>query len=91
MSALIPDAMPIASTASDCSLTTDAGIGFSALGTFVVIAFLGLYLAIKPTEYVDGFVRLFRPGVRLRVEELLRVGAIRREGGDLVPAAGEAG
>lgn len=72
------DQHPIEALASDMGafakpILRSLTLGFSALGTFVVIAFLGLYLAIKPEEYVGGFVRIFRPGARLRVEELLRV------------------
>lgn len=69
---------PIEALASDMGafakpILRSLTIGFSALGTFVIISFLGLYLAIKPDEYVEGFVRLFRPSVRHRVQELLRV------------------
>ena len=72
------DQHPIEALASDLGafakpILRSLTIGLSAIGTFVVIAFLGLYLAIKPDEYVDGFVRLFRPSVRHRVQELLRV------------------
>lgn len=43
----------------------------SALGAVVVIAFVGLYVAARPREYRAGFVRLFSPRHRARVEEVL--------------------
>ena len=43
----------------------------SGLGAVVVIVFIGLYLAARPDEYASGFVRLFPPRHRARVEEVL--------------------
>lgn len=42
-----------------------------AVGAVVVIAFLGLYLAVRPEEYVSGFVRLFPPPRRERAREIM--------------------
>jgi predicted PurR-regulated permease PerM len=38
---------------------------------FVIILFVGLFIAFDPQTYVNGFLRLFRPAYRPQVEELL--------------------
>lgn len=42
-----------------------------ALANFLVIAFAGLFLAAQPQLYICGFVALFPPAHRPRVEEVL--------------------
>lgn len=44
---------------------------FGTLATFLIIAILGLYLAIDPYTYRDGFVRLFPKNKRQRTERIL--------------------
>ncbi|MBS9720514.1 AI-2E family transporter [Tianweitania sp. BSSL-BM11] len=42
-----------------------------ALGNAVVIAFVGLYGAIAPSTYVNGFVALFAPSLRATAKDIL--------------------
>ncbi len=47
----------------------------SAVAGVVVIAFLGLYMAMQPAHYRGGLVRLFPPRRRRRIDEvLLKIG-----------------
>lgn len=44
---------------------------FGALGSFVIMLFIGLYVAIAPNTYRRGLVRLLAPSARLRGDEVL--------------------
>jgi predicted PurR-regulated permease PerM len=52
-------------------LTGAASTVLSFLGTLIVICFVGLYLALDTGRYRSGFVRLFAPGYRPRVDTIL--------------------
>lgn len=58
------------STAASALSTT-----FGALGTGVIIFFIGLYAAIDPTAYKRGLTRLLAPSLRGRADEVLRATA----------------
>lgn len=47
------------------------GITFSGLADLVLIAFFGLYLALSPTTYTDGAIRLLPVGRRNRTRDVL--------------------
>lgn len=47
------------------------GTTFAALGSFVVVLFLGIFLAWQPSAYKSGFVRLFPERRRKRIREVL--------------------
>jgi predicted PurR-regulated permease PerM len=47
------------------------GTTFAALGSFVVVLFLGIFLAWQPGAYKRGFVRLFPERRRKRAREVL--------------------
>ncbi len=47
------------------------GSTFGALGSFVIMLFIGLYVAIDPISYRRGLVHLLAPSARLRGEEVL--------------------
>ena len=47
------------------------GTTFAALGSFVVVLFLGIFLAWQPSAYKRGFVRLFPERRRQRIREVL--------------------
>lgn len=49
--------------------------GLSAIGTIVIIMFLGLYLAASPAEYLHGVLTLLPPRARPRAEEVLHATA----------------
>lgn len=44
---------------------------FGALGNFVIIVFIGIYVAIAPRLYRDGVLQLFAPSLRPRASHLL--------------------
>lgn len=44
---------------------------FGAVVNLMIIAFLGLYLALQPHIYIDGFIRLFPVARRQRMREVL--------------------
>ena len=48
-----------------------AGSTFAAFGSFVVVLFLGIFLAWQPQAYAEGFARLFPQRRRKRVREVL--------------------
>jgi predicted PurR-regulated permease PerM len=51
-------------------------ISTEAVAIFFVIVFLGIYLAAAPQVYVNGVIRMFPPGKRERVRDILdQVGA----------------
>lgn len=52
-------------------LTGAASTVLSFLGTLIVVCFVGLYLALDTGRYRRGFVRLFVPGYRPRVDAIL--------------------
>lgn len=67
---LMPSTQSMISSAGSSLLTL-----VSALGGLIVILFLGLYLAINPSQYRGGLVRLFPPAGRQRLDNvLLKVG-----------------
>jgi len=47
------------------------GSTFAAFGSFVVVLFLGIFLAWQPRAYAEGFTRLFPQRRRKRVREVL--------------------
>jgi predicted PurR-regulated permease PerM len=47
------------------------GTTFAAFGSFVVVLFLGIFLAWQPSAYKSGFVRLFPERRRKRIREVL--------------------
>ncbi|MET4700935.1 putative PurR-regulated permease PerM [Constrictibacter sp. MBR-5] len=47
---------------------------FGALGSFVLILFIGIYLAVAPGLYAQGATALFAPSVRPRAHKALRLG-----------------
>jgi predicted PurR-regulated permease PerM len=47
------------------------GSTFAAFGSFVVVLFLGIFLAWQPSAYRNGFVRLFPERRRKRAREVL--------------------
>jgi predicted PurR-regulated permease PerM len=51
---------------------TVIGATFGGLGYIVLIAFLGLYLAVSPAVYADAAIRLIPVGRRERTREVLR-------------------
>ncbi|MEF2553823.1 AI-2E family transporter [Aurantimonas sp. A2-1-M11] len=51
-----------------------------ALGTFVVIGFVGLYGAIAPHTYIRGFVGLMAPSVRPRGNDILAESGVALRG-----------
>lgn len=46
-------------------------LSVEAVATFLVIAFLGIYLAASPQMYLNGMIRLFPLSQRERVQELI--------------------
>ncbi len=57
------------------SMLPKAGLFFGGLvgglANFVIIIFVGIYLAIQPHTYINGFVRLMPPHKRARTREVL--------------------
>lgn len=51
-----------------------------SVGNAVIVIFLGLYLAISPGSYVNGFALLFAPHLRPRVKMMLREAGIALRG-----------
>jgi predicted PurR-regulated permease PerM len=71
---LLPDATAILGRATGAISAT-----FGALGSAVIILFLGLYLAISPGVYANGFTRLLPPDKRQRARQVLaEIGHILR-------------
>ncbi|MGH6946760.1 MAG: AI-2E family transporter [Kiloniellales bacterium] len=71
---LLPDATAVLGRATGAISAT-----FGALGSAVVILFLGLYLAISPGVYANGFTRLLPPDKRQRARQVLaEIGHILR-------------
>ena len=71
---LLPDATAILGRATGAISAT-----FGALGSAVIILFLGLYLAINPAVYANGFTRLLPPDKRPRARQVLaEIGHILR-------------
>lgn len=64
-----------ADPARDASVASEITQGFSttlgALANFLVILFIGIYVAANPQWYVRGFLRLVRPAQRARAREIL--------------------
>ncbi|BBK36822.1 AI-2E family transporter [Allostella sp. ATCC 35155] len=58
------------STAASALSTT-----FGALGTGIIIFFIGLYAAIDPAAYRRGLTRLLAPSLRARADEILHATA----------------
>jgi predicted PurR-regulated permease PerM len=48
---------------------------FGALGNFVIMLFIGIYVALTPAVYRKGAVQLFAPSLRPRASELLNKSA----------------
>jgi predicted PurR-regulated permease PerM len=57
------------------SMVTHAGVFFSgilgALASVVIVAFVGIYLAVRPASYINGLVRLFPADKRPRTREIM--------------------
>ena len=71
---LLPDATAMLGRATGAISAT-----FGALGSAVIILFLGLYLAINPGVYANGFTRLLPPDKRPRARQVLaEIGHILR-------------
>ncbi|MHA6299534.1 AI-2E family transporter [Devosia sp. CAU 1758] len=66
MRSLLPDPTGLFSQASSLF-----GITLGVLGNIVIIAFLGLFFAIDPHGYRDGFLRLIPAGGRSRLKAAL--------------------
>ena len=69
----LPSPETMASQAS--SMVERAGVFFSglmgALASAVIVAFIGIYLAVRPSSYINGIVTLFPVGKRPRVREVM--------------------
>jgi len=67
------DNLPPARLMSDggAVATTAVFATFGALGTFILILFIGLYGAADPGRYREGFLMLIAPPGRARAEEVL--------------------
>ena len=59
--------MPNGGTAATAVTTT-----FGALGNFVIMLFIGLYVALDPETYRRGVISLFAPSSRSTGDEVLR-------------------
>jgi predicted PurR-regulated permease PerM len=57
---------------SDGVAATAVTTTFGALGNFVIMLFVGLYVALDPVTYERGIVSLFAPSLRPSVEVMLR-------------------
>lgn len=52
---------------------------FAAFGSFVVVLFIGIFLAWQPSAYKDGFVRLFPQRRRKRAREVVNAVGVMLE------------
>jgi len=52
-------------------LTDAATLTFFAFGAFIIVIFVSLYLAVDPSTYVSGLIRLFPIKSRPRVAEII--------------------
>lgn len=59
------------SSASGGVVTSAVSSAFGSVGNAVLLLFIGLYGAFDPGTYRNGFVRLFAPSIRPRVEVVL--------------------
>ena len=60
--------------------TTAFNVTFGFLGNAVVILFVGLYGAVAPATYVNGFTALFSPSLRPKVRAMLKQATIALRG-----------
>ena len=56
---------------TDGTAATAVATTFGALGSFVIMVFIGLYGALDPTTYRRGLISLFAPSVRADAEDVL--------------------
>jgi predicted PurR-regulated permease PerM len=60
------------SSGGDWAAATAVTTTFGALGNFVIMLFIGLYVALDPVTYRRGLVSVFAPSLRPSGEEMLR-------------------
>ena len=72
--ALLRQATPgaLISNGGQMSAATAVTTTFGALGNFVLMVFIGLYVALDPETYRKGLVSIFAPSLRSSGEEMLR-------------------
>jgi predicted PurR-regulated permease PerM len=68
---LLPDAKTLFNGVTAGSAVTAATATLGVLANLLIVVFLGLFFALTPKLYARGFVALFPPAYRPRVEDVL--------------------
>jgi predicted PurR-regulated permease PerM len=74
-SSIQPAALLPSATGALGGVVSVIGTTFGGLAYIILVAFLGLYLALSPESYADGAIRLIPVGRRDRAREVLREAA----------------
>jgi predicted PurR-regulated permease PerM len=74
---IVPESQPGLASKAISTVTSAAWSIFTIMAGIVAIIFLGVYFGLQPGEYREGFLKLFRPNARERIDDILNRFAIR--------------